>query len=171
MPSPISAIVGGVTVVYSASTDLSQSYEVFGGESMRRTLNGGGVKQTAWTKLRTVLRGRGRHPAGMDSLDYSGPLSLACIRPRDVYSATITVVLPAARRSDVPPVAFAIVNGTYIRTTYSLSGNTATLTALPGAGGYVMYYFPLLTVYATAPREDFDARGILLGWELSAEEA
>lgn len=171
MPIPISAIVGGVTIAYSASTELTQSYETLGGESLRRTLNGSGVKQTAWTKLRTVLRGSGRHPAGLDSLDYSGTLSLACIRPRDVYSATTTVVLPAARRSDIAPVAFAIVDGLYVRTPYSLPVNTATLTTVAGAVGYVMYYFPLLTVYASAPRNDYDARGILLGWELSAEEA
>ncbi len=171
MPRYHNFILGGVEVGLSASQQVTQTYETIGGRSLRRKLSGAAHMQTAWAKLRTTLSGSGRLPEGLSGLDYSTSLSLSCLAPLSIWTATTSATLPAARRSDVPPRAWAIVNGLHIPTPMSLSVNTATLTAVTGASGYVVAYWPVLTVYAAPPRLDFNGRDPTLGWTIEAEEA
>lgn len=163
-------ILGGIELGFGAAHGLTQTYETLGGRSQRRFLNGGGHVQSAWAKLRTVISGSGRVPPGLDSLDYTANLTLACAAPRSVSSLTTSITLPASRRTDVRPLAWAVVNGDYQRTGYSLVGNVLTCTAVTGATAYVAAYWPILTVMASPPSASFDARGLALGWELTAEE-
>lgn len=170
MPSP-NLILGGVEVPRAAGLRISQSYEAIGGFTVLRMMSGAALKQTHWVKLRTSIKGDGWIPAGLQGIDYSGPLSLACIGPRAINSSSAEIILPAARRADAPPFAFAILgNGSLANTDSSLAGDTLTITPVAGAAGYSAHYFPLLSVIAAAPTENYDASGRLVGWELSAEE-
>lgn len=166
-------ILGGVSVPMTAALDLSQTYEPIGGSTLLRMASGAAVKLTHWQKLSTQLSGGGWIPAGLQDLDYSAPLTLSCIAPRAVLSATNTATLPAARRTDsgAEPYAFALlVDGTPVNTTCSVVGNAATAGAVTGAARYVFNYYPELSVYATPPQESFDAAAGSLNWTLTAEE-
>ena len=163
-------IIGGIEVSYDASTALDQTYETIGGFATLRTLNGTAIKQTNWTKLRTRISGSGNMPAGLDALDYSASLTIQCAAPRTVGSISNVITLPAARRTDHPPHGYAIVNGRQVRTAVSIATNTATLTTVAGATTYVCAYYPTLTVFANPPQLSFDARGVVAGWTIEAEE-
>lgn len=163
-------IIGGVVVSYEASHELSQTYETLGGRSLRRMLSGAGHLQTHWAKKRTTISGSGRLPAGLDGLDYTASMSLSCAAPLSIWSATTSATLPAARRADFAPRGFAIVNGHQVPTPISIATNAVTFTAVSGASGYVVSYYPTLTIYAEPPRLNFDARDVVIGWEIVAEE-
>ena len=163
-------IIGGVVIGYEASHDLKQSYETIGGRSLRRMLSGSGNLQTHWAKQRTTISGSGRLPPGLSGLDYTVSMSLSCAAPLSIWSATTSATLPAARRSDLAPRGFAIVNGHQVQTPISIATNAVTFTAVTGASGYVVSYYPTLTVYAEPPRVNFDARDVVIGWEIVAEE-
>lgn len=162
-------IIGGVRISLDAAHSLSQSYEDLGGRSLRRKLDGAALLQTQWRKTRTVISGSGRLPDGLAGLDYTASLSISCMAPRAVWSANTTVVIPAARRTDWAPHAYAIVDGRHVRTDMAIVVNTCTLTAVSGAQGYMVAYYPILTCYAEL-RQTFDGRGPSAGWEIIAEE-
>ena len=164
-------IIGGVVIGFDAAHELSQTYEEIGGRALRRKLDGAAHLQKNWGKLRTVIRGSGRLPEGLSGLDYTSTLTIACMAPRSIWSATTTATLPAARRSDWAPHGYAIVSGRHVRTPISISTNTVTFTAVSGASGYVVAYYPSLTCYVEPPRQEFSGRGPAASWALTAEEA
>jgi hypothetical protein len=163
-------ILGSVVVSFDASYALSQTYEMLGGRSLLRMISGAGHLQTHWAKRRTVITGSGRLPAGLDGLDYTASMSLYCAAPLSIFSATPSATLPAARRTDWAPHGYAIVDGRQVPTGISIATNAVTFTAVSGASGYVVSYYPILTVYVEPPRLNFDGRGVVCGWEIVAEE-
>lgn len=171
MPRFHNFILGGVEVSLNAAHQISQTYETLGGRSLRRMLSGDAHLQTAWAKLRTTISGTGRLPEGLSGLDYSGSLSLSCLAPLSIWTATTSATLPASRRTDWAPKAYAVVDGLQVPTAMTIATNTATLTAVSGASGYVVAYWPVLTVYAAPPRLSFDGRGPVMNWTIEAEEA
>lgn len=165
-------IIGGLRIGFDAGYGLIQDYETIGGSSVLRMLDGTGIKQTHWQKLRTRISGRGRYPPGLDGLDYSTSMQIACAAPRSLTSASNVFTLPAARRSDWPPAGYAIVDGRVIRVAVSVVSNTATVATTAGADAYQVIYWPMLTVLASPPQITFDARNPAQSiWSLEAEEA
>lgn len=164
-------IIGGVVIGFDAAHQLSQTYEEIGGRALLRKLDGSALLQRNWGKVRTVISGSGRLPEGLSGLDYTASMSIHCMAPKSIWSATNTIILPASRRTDWAPHGYAIVSGRHVRTSVSIATNTATLGTVTGASGYVCAYYPILTVYAEPPRTNFDGRGPDAGWQIVAEEA
>lgn len=163
-------IIGGVEISLDAAHQISQTYETIGGRSQRRMLDGSALLQNNWVRRRTVITGQGRLPEGLSGLDYDTTQVIACMAPLSIWSATTNATLPAARRTDWPPHGYAIVSGRQISTPISIAGNAVTFSAVSGASGYVVVYYPSLTCYLSPPRLSFDGRGPVAGWTLEAEE-
>ena len=165
-------VIGGVIIGLDAAHDLTQTYEEVGGRTLRRKLDGAALLQRNWGKIRTVISGRGRLPDGLEGLDYTTSMTIDCMAPRSVWGSSTTIVIPAARRtSGWVPHAYAIVAGQHVRTSLTIATNTCTLTAVTGAQGYLVAYYPSLSMYAEPPRQTFGGRGPSAGWEIVAEEA
>lgn len=165
--------IAGVTLPFDAAWQLSQTYETLGGRALLRTLNGTGVLQSHWSKVRTVIRGQGRYPDALSAVNWATSISIECAAPLGIHSAGTAVTLPAARRTDWAPFAQAVVDGRTVPTSLSIAVNAGTLGAVAGATSYITYYFPILACYAVqAPSRSFDGRVAgQAGWELIAEEA
>lgn len=166
-------IIGGLRLPLRVGAEVQQAYEEFGGFTVLRLGAGAAVPQQAWRKLRTTLSGRGIAPPGLSALNWSAPVTLACVDGRSIQSATNVITLPAARRVDAPPYGWAITPaGMLMPTAVSVAGNTATLQPVAGAVGYQVVWYPLLTVIAIAGvRSTWDAVGAVAGWEIVMEEA
>lgn len=163
-------IIGGVRIGFDAAHELTQTYEKIGGRIAHRMLNGAGVQQVHWTKLKTTIKGVGTRPAGLDGLNYDAAISISCAEPMSIWGASNTITLPASRRTDWTPHGYAIVNGQHQVTGVSVVGNTATLGAVSGAQGYVCAYYPIISVIAQPPQTEFSGRGVVLSWSITAEE-
>lgn len=164
-------VIGGLRVAFDSAYTLTQSYTEIGGSTLHRMLNGAGVKQQHWSKLRTVISGSGRVPIGLNSLDYTSPIEIQCMAAMSLSSSSTNVfTLPAARRSDWAPVGYALVDGRLVRTSCAVATNTATLGTVSGASGYQVLYWPTLTVYAGKPTISYNGRAADGGWSLEAEE-
>ena len=165
---------GSVEIPARACLDLDQTYEPIGGESILRTLSGTGIKQTTWKKLRTTISGGGWIPNGLAAVDFTQQQVIACIVPRSVVcDGSRQAVLPAARRADTgyTPWAFALMDdGSVVSTPVSIATNTATATAVTGAIGYQVLYYPLLTCWANRPRDSGTLGEASYRWEIVAEE-
>lgn len=166
-------IVDGVTVPVWAMISISQRYEPVQG-SYRSRMRSGTLKQrTIWNgKMRTVVTGSGVIPAALTGIDYTGSFTLSCIAHRGVLTASTSVALPSARRSDAgsEPYGRALVGDQWVATPVSMGGDTATITAVTGATQYQVVYFPEITVFADPPTEDKPEHGPNFGWSLVAEE-
>lgn len=165
--------IGGVVVPVSAALGLQQQISVIGGASVLRMMNGAGLKQTHWQRLAVSLSGSGWAPLGLQSLDYSAPLTLKCGLPRVVRSQSLSIALPVGRRSDAGYEPFArahLADGREVATTVSITTHTATVTAVAGAISYAVWYWPQLTVIASPPEETFDQASGDCSWSISAEE-
>lgn len=154
-----------------ASFDISQNYEPLGGETILRAGSGRGIFQQTWRKTRVVTSGNGWVPPGLDSIDNSVPLALACIKPRTVPAnfATRQAVLPVARRADAGHVPYGLAqmpSGNTVMSPATLAGNAATVELVDGAVGYQVGYYPLLTCWVMRPRESDPGHA----WEFVAEE-
>jgi len=166
--------LGGIEIPLLAGTEVRQSYEVIGGVSKRRMLNGAALQQTHWTKLRTTISGIGWLPDGLAALNYSSSLTLRCAAPRSIRSASNVITLPTTRRTDsgYAPTGLAIPTGggSAVSTTCSVVSHVATLGVIAGAAWYEVRYWPELTVYASPPRTEFDRNRGEWVWTIEAEE-
>jgi len=161
--------LGGVQVAVESALDFSQSYELVEGSADVTLMSGRTVRQVWYRKLRTTLSFTGWWPAGLDGLDFRAPLTLLCAAPRQIQSPTVTVTLPPDRRTDAgyTPQGYAIVRGQsrqvgggdLVPTPLTLAGDVATLTAVDGAIGYEVAYWPALTVFAHVDSMDSDIGG------------
>lgn len=167
--------LGALEVPTLAALDLEQTYAPIGGESIFRTVGGAGIKQTTWKKTRITTSGSGWLPAGLEALDTTVSMTLACITPRSVPAvfATRQATLPATRRSDAghTPWGVAILaDGGTVKTSASIVGNVATLAAVAGAVAYQAMYLPQYTVWAMRPTESGNRGDASYRWELDCEE-
>lgn len=169
MPCTPNLIIAGVELPMQAFP-VAQSYAPVGGEFVRRKLSGAAVKQTHWSKLATSISGDGWIPPALAGVDWSVPVSIACVAPRARHSASNSVLLPTARRSDTAVTAIAIVAGAAVATPCTVVSNTATATIVAGATSYQFLYFPLLSCYSSGPTESLDLSGAVYAWSLDAEE-
>lgn len=166
-------ILDTLRVPVAVGGESQQTYETFGAFAVLRLGLGAAVHQEVWRKLRTTLSITGAVPVGLDGIDWTATHTLACIAPRSIQAATNAITLPAARRADAAPYGFAVTSAGLLQpTAVTLAGNVATLTAVAGATGYQVLYYPLLTIRAPAgPRCSYDAAGAVASWELACEEA
>lgn len=172
--------LGGVVVPIESALDFSQTYEPLGGVARLRMMSGALVQQVGWRKLRTTLSGAGWWPSGLEGLDYDSALSLLCAAPRAILSASNVIALPAARRTDAgyTPIgharlsggATAVGGGELVPTPLTIAADVATLTAVAGATGYQVAYWPVLSVLADPPTMEADLPGAAHRWTLTAEE-
>lgn len=166
-------IVDGTSVPVWAMTEISQRYEEIEAKARRRFLGGGGWQRVTYGgKIRTSITGSGVIPASLGSIDYDGSFTLSCIAHRAIVSASSSIAIPSARRSDTgsEPYGRALVGDVWVSTPVSMMVDNAILTPVTGATQYQVVYFPEITVFADPPVEDKPTHGPVFGWSLVAEE-
>lgn len=163
--------LGGLVIPVQAAGDISQTFEHIGGFTLHRMLNGAGVPQSHWRKLKTTITGSGWVPPGLAGLDYDATHVLKSVAARSLQATGNVITVPAARRTDTgyAPTGYAIVDGRYVSTPLVLVTNTATLTVVAGAQGYGVRYWPQFTVSARFT-EDTRPVGASWSWRIEAEE-
>jgi hypothetical protein len=166
--------IGSIVIPAESLGDWQQSYTDLRAEDFRRTADGSASVRVGWsgeTKLQTEVTGDGWVPSGFSALRGSTH-TVKCAMVREAESATTAVTLPAARRSDAghAPIGFALVSGVLVQTAITdITSNVATLTAVSGASGYRVHYYPQITAYITnaTTRGGSNAR---FAWRLEAQE-
>lgn len=187
-------IIDSITIPFSASQEMSQSYTPLEAKYVVRTGNGSAIIRTAWTgKLSTSIQGQGVIPANLAAFDWSTTHTLYCIAPRSVGGTTNPVILvPKARRIEgtvdsngVPtgPIAYARAIMSYhndwVYTTFTIDDEYGgpledthdefTLVTVEDALQYQVVYYPKLTVICNPPEESVSADAFF-SWSLDAEE-
>ena len=167
---------GTLEIPLLAALDIEQTYPPIGGEALLRTVSGAGIKQMTWRKTRIVTTGSGWLPAGLDTLDTSAALAMACVVPRTVPAvfATRQATLPAARRADAGHLPWGVAvmpDNSVIVTPATMAGNVATLDAVANAVSYKALYLPLITCWAMRPTDSGTPGDASYRWEITAEEA
>ncbi len=174
-------VINNIEIPIHAIHDFTQTYEDFGGFDVLRRLNGSGLGQLNWSKLRTTISGSGTIPAGISGLTPHVAHTIACAVRRSIHSSGAVVTIPATRRADGrhAPIGYAwkpgndpknLADGLVETPILSLVANVATLQAVVGAQGYVVTYCPLISAFVTTS-ENVDLRQAVYSWELTAEEA
>ncbi|WP_447590180.1 hypothetical protein [Aquipseudomonas campi] len=143
--------LGGIPIPPQAGAP-EQSTDPLKFSAVVRMSNGAGVKMThASNKASGSITGSGFTPAGLDGLDYSGPLELLLTQPRTVTQALPNFVLNAACRPDQAPWAYALVDNRWRRTPCVLAGLAVTVTPVPDATQYMVQWMPRYMVFADEP--------------------
>lgn len=171
--------IDGVRVPTEAVLEFEQEYTDLAGVSFERLADGAGVVRSTWSgKLATRLRGEGWAPSALENLALGTTHVMRCIMPRQVAGAGLSITLPAARRSDAghEPIGLAAVGDALIETPITnladiLSGasDAATLTAVAGADGYRVQYWPEITAVITSNTSRGRSRAVY-DWALEAEQ-
>lgn len=168
--TPHDIFIGGLRIAFDSAYELTQTYEPLGGVTLHRMLDGTGAQQVHWRKLATTISGSGKLPDGLAALSFDSSMTILCMAPLAITTVSNVITIPAARRTDWPPVGYAIVDGRLVKSSISVATNTATVTTVSGATAYQVLYWPSLTVYARPPERQFNGRGTVAGWTLRAEE-
>ncbi|ANQ83708.1 hypothetical protein dqs_0632 [Azoarcus olearius] len=163
-------MINGLVFPAPAAGQITQTYADIGGFARRRAASGRLIAQEAWRRISTSISAEGWVPAALDSIDWSGELTLGCIAARARQSDTPSIALPAARRTDAAPYGFAVVGHRLVPTSLAVAGDLATLAPVAGATAYKVLYYPLLIVRSDGPSERYDAGGAVAGFDLQAEE-
>lgn len=163
--------IGSFELPVCAGFDIAQRFEPIGGETILRAGTGRGIFQRTWRKTRVVTSGDGWVPPGLESIDNSATLALACIKERTVPAvfSTRQATLPTTRRADsghLPYGLAQLADGQSVLAAASVVGNVATVAAVSGAVAYQVGYYPLLTCWIRRPVESGPGHS----WEFEAEE-
>jgi hypothetical protein len=167
--------IDGIVITHLALQEFEQRYSEYGENvSFRRTADSTGIiRSTGNDKLLTRIQGKGWMPGGLQGFSRRTAHLLSCPTPRDVISATPTVQIPAARRSDAgyEPYAHAIVDGVAVETAIdSLVGDTVTCAPVSSATGYGVAYYPEITAWLSVNDLTAENGDRAFTWELEAEE-
>jgi hypothetical protein len=166
-------IIAGVVIPRLEGYNIGQTYEEISPSSLLRLGDGTGMPQSNdWVKLSTRIRAAGLMPPGLAGVYWRDPagIVIACKSARSIKSTTHVVTLPTARRLDVAPLGYAIVNGFPVETTIDIVDGIATLGVLVGATAYRVHYYPLLTVFTKGPVENNDDDRASWDWSLEGEQ-
>ncbi|RLC99624.1 MAG: hypothetical protein DRI46_09130 [Chloroflexi bacterium] len=167
----IDPVLGGIPIHFPSGITISQTYQDIGGFTSHRMMNGAGIKQTHWTKIGTSISGQGFLPNGIDALDFGQPLVLKCGAALAIQSVSNVMTLPVNRRSDVAVTARAILDTDFqSRTPVNVVGDIATVDVVAGAQGYLVFYYPQITVFATPVQENIDLNNSTWDWSIECEE-
>lgn len=163
--------IDNIKIPLHACLNFSQSYDTIESISTIRTMNGSAIRQGTYKKLKTTLSGSGSAPVGLSDINTYITHVLKCASPKSIKSNTNIIVIPSARRTDTEyaPVGYAYVDNYPVKTTISISTNTATLGLVDGASEYQVLYVPQLTVYIDV-KESEDLRSGSKSWTIEAQE-
>lgn len=161
--------IAGLIVPLHAMLTLRQSYEAIGGFELLRLWDGAARAQQHWERVRTRIQATGWQDPGIFPLSHTTTYTLKCAVARAVLSAGNVVALPAARRADKAPWAFAHVGGQRVNTPVAVAGDTATCTAVAGATAYAVHYYPELSVKVLDWQCESNADRAEWAWSLTAE--
>jgi len=169
--------IGDITIpVESGNGRISQTYEDATATSLLTLGDGSKIPQTfagTLDKLNTTITGpQGWAPAALAGLDKHTPYVLKCSTPRAIHGLTASIAIPSKRRTDTDytPRGYAIVNDEMVETTVSsIVGDTVNLATVTGATGYVVHYWPQITVHAFFS-ENADQGAAAYSWTLRCEE-
>lgn len=170
--------LGGVAISYEAGDGrVLQSYDDATRRSLMEMGDGSLVSRTyAGTsgKINTRISGNSAWAAApLSGLDYSSAMTLKCAEPRAIHGATVSITIPSARRIDTgyTPRGYAVVGGSLVETTITgIVSNVCTLTAVSGATGYEVHYWPEITVHAKFT-ESLASDTAHYAWALECREA
>jgi|GEM_PF-1019549 hypothetical protein len=173
-PSVKTLKIGSIEIPLRSALDCATAYEQIGGETILRTINGSGIRQETWKKLRATVSGSGWIPPGLDAVDstqqqvvaFAAPLAVTCDGSRQA-------TLPAGRRSDsgYTPWAIALLaDGGIIDTPVAVVGDTATADAVADAIGYQAWYYPQITAWVSRPSQSLEHQTATWSWELFVEQ-
>ncbi|WP_330114924.1 hypothetical protein SA496_01255 [Pseudomonas sp. JS3066] len=161
--------LGGIPI-RTFSGPPRQSYSTVGGVVTRRRSKGRAVRMQHWVREAITVSGQGWMGPGFDGLDFTQPLELRCTKPLELETPSLVGQLPTQWRPDVPPWAFAWVEGELVRTSISMVDMAYTLTAVAGATSYRIHWMPVYTVFCPKPERGMQAEDNTHDWSFTAEE-
>lgn len=167
--------VGSIEVPVMGSVQLNHAYELIGGSTTLRTMNGVAIVQNHWDKLKVTISGAGGVPSGLSSLGLNSQLDIYCAQVRTIKSSSPNIAIPTKRRTDAGYEPFALVefgesdNWMMQLTASTLNVNTLEITPVTGAIGYVACYYPKITAIVKFS-ESGSERDANYGWQLECEE-
>lgn len=165
-------IIGGITVSQDARISINQTYKTLSAISNRRLANGSLVSRNTWNgKLETMITCTGYIPSGLQSLDYTSTMTVSCIAPKGISSASNAITLPTTRRTDAGSLPFGrkLVNGKWEDASSSLVGDVLTITLDASATQYQAVYFPEFTAIVSEPNDGLNI-GQGFSWSIKAEQ-
>lgn len=163
-------MLGGVPIVlHAGAPDLTE--QPIGGWSQDRMSDGALVKQTHWEKASGTISAQGWMPPGLDGLDYSGPLELRTTQVSNIQGAGLVFTLTSTPRPDQAPWAFALIGEHWVPAAVVTVEGVATVTAMPGATLYQVWWMPVYSVFASKPPKTQSSGAGTQGWSISWEEA
>lgn len=149
------------------------SEQAIGGETNVRLSRGRLVTMRHWEKMAGSITGSGFAPPGLDGLDFAAHHELRSTKSRALQSSGTAFTLPSDHRPDKAPWAFALVPGLKepVETACVTSGRSVTVTPVPGATAYQVWFLPVYIVKCSRPSETQDSSGAAFGWTINWEEA
>jgi hypothetical protein len=164
--------ISGIPIPLAAGFDITQTLNPILAKKLLRARDGTGIHQYRWRKYQTAINGQGIMPDGLDGLDLSVSHVIDCGISLSVSGAGASLTIPRAFRTDgvYAPAGMAVIGDNVQPTNVSMAGSVATLTAVSGATGYHIVYFPSLTCYITALDRSLDDATATWSWSLTAEE-
>ena len=161
--------LGGLPIILHAGAP-DHSYSLESGWTDVRLSGGSLVRMAHWGKETITISGNGWMGLGFDALDYTQPLELRCTQPKTVTGNSLSYTLTSTPRPDVAPWAHALIGSHWVRTAVSVSGKTATVTAVAGSSAYRVSWMPVYTVLVSPPAESMESSVASYAWSFSARE-
>src|SRR5690554_6383566 len=145
-------LVGNTVPPHAGTPDVS--YAEAGGATDVALASGAPVTMRHWRKEQINIRGQGCMSTGLDALNWDAQHTLRCPKSNRMATTGTSVTLTSDPRPDVPVCAHALVGKNWVPTPVTRAGRAVTITPVPGASQYSVYWYPQFTVLVTPPTEE-----------------
>lgn len=164
-------MLGGIEIVQLSAGAADLDEEAIGGSTVLRMSNGAAVKMTRWEKMAGTISGQGHQPPGLDGLNFKEPLELRTTQVNSMQSEELVFTLPGTPRPDKAPWAYALVGRDWVPASVVTVSGVSTVTAVPGARLYQVWWCPVYSVFAKRPPKNQSNASATHGWSIPWEEA
>lgn len=159
--------LGGVPLVWHAGAPELED-DVLDASTLLRMSDGRGVNMHRYQKATGSIAGQGLMPPGLDGLDFTRPLELRTTQVSNVVGEGRIYTPKSTPRPDVPPWAFALLDGQWIKTPCTFSAGVITIAERPGAELYQACWMPVYSVFAKRPPK---SQSTVHSWSIPWEES
>lgn len=164
MAAPL--ILGGIEVPLHAGAP-EVSYAPAGGASDVVLAGGRPVRMRHWSKELITISGSGWMATGLDALDWDAEHLLLCPKPKRMATVATSIVLTSDPRPDVQVGAQALIGREWVATQAQREGRAVSISSVPGATQYSVYWYPQYLVLVTPPGEEYAGD---VSWQLICRE-
>lgn len=163
-------VIDGFPFLRYEVLSLNQSYEEIRGGQDHVMADGSLVSQCFWKKTSTTIDAESTIPPALGDIRHGVSYTIDCSAQRAIRTTDLVYTVGDVRPNTSVTALAYMQDGSTAETNYELTDGVISLTEVENAIGYIIRYYPRLTVKLTDKQESCDTWKKNWKWSLTFRE-